>query len=98
MTRPSWWQLSVQCPPEDTDAVAAAIIAATGQGVEEPEAGRLTTVLGDEREARELGGLLVERFPALEAAVSATEPVDWSVRWRDGIRTRRFGRLVVTPS
>lgn len=98
MTRPSWWQLSVQCPPEDTDAVAAAIIAATGQGVEEPEAGRLTTVLGDERDARELGGLLVARFPALEAAVSATEPVDWSVRWRDGIRTRRFGRLVVTPS
>lgn len=26
------------------------------------------------------------------------DPVDWSVKWRDGIITRRFGRLVVTAS
>ena len=28
----------------------------------------------------------------------ALEPVDWSIRWRDGIITRRFGRLLLTPS
>jgi ribosomal protein L11 methyltransferase len=98
MTAAAWWQLSVQCRPEDTDAVAAAIVDATGQGVEEPALGRLSTVLPSDVEARTLGGSLVARFPALEAAVTEVEPVDWSVRWRDGIITRRFGRLLVTPS
>ncbi len=98
MNAAAWWQLSVQCRPEDTDAVAAAIVAATGQGVEEPEPGRLSTVLPTAVDARALAGSLVAGFPALEAAVTEVEPVDWSVRWRDGIVTRRFGRLVVTPS
>jgi ribosomal protein L11 methyltransferase len=98
MNAAAWWQLSVQCRPEDTDAVAAAIVAATGQGVEEPEPGRLSTVLPTAVDARALAGSLVAGFPALEAAVTEVEPVDWSVRWRHGIVTRRFGRLVVTPS
>lgn len=98
MNAAAWWQLSVQCRPEDTDAVAAAVVAATGQGVEEPEPGRLSTVLPTAVDARALAGSLVAGFPALEAAVTEVEPVDWSVRWRDGIVTRRFGRLVVTPS
>lgn len=98
MTQPSWWRLSVQCRPEDTDAVAAAIIAATGQGVEEPGPGRLSTAVAAAIDARALAGSLVARFPSLEAIVTELEPVDWTVRWRDGIVTRRFGRLVVTPS
>ena len=93
-----WWQVHVECRGDDTDQVAAAIIAATGQGVEEPQPGVLTTVLPSEFDAKELLGGLAARFLQLEGSVTRLEPVDWTVRWRDGIITRRFGRLVVTPS
>jgi ribosomal protein L11 methyltransferase len=93
-----WWQVHVECRPEDADLVAAAIVEATGQGVEEPEPGVVTTVLPTELDAKRLVGDLAARFLQLEASVTRLEPVDWTVRWRDGISTRRFGRLVVTPS
>lgn len=94
----SWWQVRIECLPTDTDLVAAAIISATGQGVEEPEPGILTTVLPNDIDAKTLVGDLAARFARLEGSVTQLEPVDWTVRWRDGIITRRFGRLVVTPS
>jgi ribosomal protein L11 methyltransferase len=93
-----WWRISVDCRPEDTDAVAAALVAATGQGVEEPAEGRLLTVETSEENAKRVVDALVASFPALEGIVTPLDPVDWSVKWRDGIITRRFGRLVVTPS
>jgi ribosomal protein L11 methyltransferase len=93
-----WWRISVDCRPEDTDAVAAALVAATGQGVEEPAEGRLLTVETSEDKAKRVVGALVAAFPALEGFVTPLEPVDWSTKWREGIITRRFGRLVVTPS
>jgi ribosomal protein L11 methyltransferase len=93
-----WWHVTVTCRPEDTDRVAAGIVMATGHGVEEPQVGVLTTVLGTEHDARRLVGTLAEHFTGLEASVVEREPVDWTVRWRDGIATRRFGRLVLTPS
>ncbi|MDX2261954.1 MAG: 50S ribosomal protein L11 methyltransferase [Gemmatimonadales bacterium] len=93
-----WWRISVDCRPEDTDAVAAALVAATGQGVEEPAEGRLLTVETSEENAKRVVGALVASFPALEGIVTPLDPVDWSVKWREGIITRRFGRLVVTAS
>jgi ribosomal protein L11 methyltransferase len=93
-----WWHLAISCDPVAGDHVAAAIVAATGQGVEEREPGLLTTVLATELGAKRLAGDLAGAFPGLEANVTELEPVDWTVRWRDGIATRRFGRLVVTPS
>jgi ribosomal protein L11 methyltransferase len=94
----TWWRISVDCRPEDTDAVAAALVAATGQGVEEPAEGRLLTVETSEERAKQVVGELVATFPALEGIVTPLDPVDWSTKWREGIITRRFGRLVVTPS
>lgn len=93
-----WWQIAVECAPDDTDAVAAALIAATGEAVEEPEPGRVVAVAADEMRAKAIVGELAARFPGLEASVIPLEPVDWSLQWREGIQTRRFGRLVVTPS
>ena len=93
-----WWHLTVRCRPEDTDGVAASIVTATGHGVEEPEPGVLLSALRTEHDARHLLSSLVEHFDSLEGTVVALEPVDWTVRWRDGIVTRRFGRLVLTPS
>ncbi len=95
---PLWWRLRIACRPADSDEIAAALVVATGQGVEEPAAGVLLTVAATEAEARRIVADLGQRFEQFEAQVSSLEAVDWSVRWRDGIVTRRFGRLVVTPS
>jgi ribosomal protein L11 methyltransferase len=35
---------------------------------------------------------------APETSRRRIEPVDWSTRWRDGLGSRRFGRLTVAPS
>ena len=40
-------------------------------------------------------------FTPFLGRMPATRPldkVDWSIRWRDGLAARQFGRLVVTPS
>ncbi len=93
-----WWQVHVVCRPEDNDAVAAALIAALGQAVEEPEAGTLTTAVTSEDQAKAVLGALAAEYPGLAGSVTALDPVDWSVRWREGIAARRFGRLLLTPS
>ena len=93
-----WWQLTLSFRADDTDMVAARLIAATGYGAEEPAPGTLLTVVEDRDLAQQLAGSLAVEFTGLEASVTELEPVDWTVRWRDGIEARRFGRLVVTPS
>jgi ribosomal protein L11 methyltransferase len=94
----TWWRLTITCDSRLSDAIAAAIVAATGNGVEEPEAGTICTTLESELAAAELLHDLVERFGELGSDISAAAPIDWSTRWRDGIVTRTFGRLVLTPS
>lgn len=78
--------------------MAAALVGATGQGVEEPEPGALLTVAMSEADAKRIVAELSLIFEDFEGAVTPLEPVDWSVKWRDGISTRTFGRLVLTPS
>ncbi|MES2123424.1 MAG: 50S ribosomal protein L11 methyltransferase [Gemmatimonadota bacterium] len=93
-----WWRIAVSCREEDTDAVAAALVAATGQGVEEPEAGSLLTVAPTEDEAARIMSDLGATFHEIEGAITPLVPVDWSVRWRDGIIRRNFERFVLTPT
>lgn len=94
----TWWQLDITCRPEDTDAVAAAVVTATGHGVEEPEPGRIRAVATSDLDGRAVGDDLAGRFSELTTTLTPIDPVDWSVHWRDGITTRRIGRLVLTPS
>ncbi|HEY3935085.1 MAG TPA: 50S ribosomal protein L11 methyltransferase [Gemmatimonadales bacterium] len=94
----AWWRVTFTPPLDTVDAVAGAIVTATGAGVEEPAAGTLITVLESESEARDLIERIAEAFPGTGAACSTAPSIDWSTRWRDGIVTRHFGRLVVTPS
>jgi ribosomal protein L11 methyltransferase len=96
--RERWWQVSVVITDDNVDQVAAAVVAVTGQGVEEPAPGQLTTVLDSAESADHLVFELRRAFGGIDARVTEIEPVNWVERWRDGIQTRRFGRLVVTPS
>jgi ribosomal protein L11 methyltransferase len=93
-----WWRVTITAEPEIVDAIAAAVVNATGHGVEEPRAGVISTILSSERDANALVTAVRDQFAGVDATVDATIPVDWSTRWRDGIVTRTFGRLVLTPS
>ena len=97
MTEP-WWGVAVRCRPADRDAVAAFLVGITGQGVEEAADGLIHTVVESEAEAAVLIAEAAATFRDIEGTTSRLDPIDWSVHWRDGITTRRFGRLIVTPS
>ena len=94
----TWWRLTITCDPNQSDAIAAALVTATGNGVEELVAGTICTTLDSEDGADRLLQGLVARFGDLHGEIIATDAIDWSTRWRDGIVTRTFGRLVLTPS
>jgi ribosomal protein L11 methyltransferase len=94
----SWWRLTIKARPDQSDAIAAALVAATGNGVEEPQSGMICTTVDSERDATALVTRLSSQFAGIKVMIEATDPVDWSTRWRDGIVTRTFGRLVLTPS
>jgi ribosomal protein L11 methyltransferase len=79
--------------------MTAWLVARTGQAVEERDDGILVTFAPDEAAAE---ALVLELERDVDASVRTErrllEPVDWSVRWRDGLAPRRFGRLTVVPS
>jgi ribosomal protein L11 methyltransferase len=93
-----WWRVTIATSPAQLDAVAAAVVAMTGQGVEEPAAGQLCTTVDSEFLAREIARSLAAQFSGIDTTVAGTAAVDWSTRWRDGIVQRHFGRLLLTPS
>lgn len=96
-----WWAVDVtpSAPGSTGQALAAWLVARTGQAIEEREDGTLVTFAGSERDAEELvralGG---SSDPAATAQLRPLDPVDWSTRWRDGLGPRRIGRLIVAPS
>ena len=88
----------ITADPEIVDAIAATVIAATGQGVEELRRGTLAMVLDSEPHARELAESIRTHFSLDGVSIEPCDAVDWLTHWRDGIATRSFGRLVLTPS
>jgi ribosomal protein L11 methyltransferase len=96
----TWWAIDVRAVPETREQLGAWLVARTGQAVEERDDGTLVTFAPDEHAADELieeiglaaGGC------APETSRRRIEPVDWSIRWRDGLGARSFGRLTVAPS
>ena len=93
-----WWRLTLTSDPANADAIAAIVVALTANGVEEPHPGTVCTTLESEAAANALADRLRNAFPGLTATLETTHPIDWSTRWRDGIATREFGRLLLTPS
>lgn len=93
-----WWRVTITLPPEQSDAVAALVVAATGNGVEEPSAGVVCTTLDSTADAETLRRRVTAEFAAAAVSLHEVPVVDWATHWRDGIITRTFGRLVLTPS
>ncbi len=95
----SWCAVDLHAPADIREAVGQWLVGATGEAIEEREDGTLVGFLPDDSGLPALRADLHEAFG--EAVALATRPlelVDWSVRWRDGLAPRQFGRLVVTPS
>lgn len=95
----TWWAIDVRTAPDRREQVGAWLVAWTGQAVEEREDGTLVTFAPDEAAA----GVLVAELTRSETSPPETtlrplETIDWSVRWRDGLGPRHFGRLTVVPS
>jgi len=93
-----WWRVAIRCRPVDRDAVAAFLVGITGQGVEEAADGLIHTVAESEAEAKVLVAEVAAGYRGIHGTIGRLDPIDWSVHWRDGITTRRFGRVIVTPS
>jgi ribosomal protein L11 methyltransferase len=92
----SWWAIDVRTAPENRATVGAWLVARTGHAVEERDDGLLIGFAADEAEAARLVDELASAAAVGERRPVA--PVDWTVRWRDGLGPRRIGRLTVSPS
>ena len=95
----TWWAVAVGVDEGERAAVAAWLVAETGQAVEERDDGTLVSF------AEDLAGAegLIARLKAAHGSGVRTErrpldSVDWTTRWRDGLGPRRLGRLTVVPS
>jgi len=95
-----WWAVDVTpSAPTSGNALAAWLVARTGQAIEERDDGTLVTFAEDEAGAESLiRALAGSPDSAATAAIRPLDVVDWSTRWKDGLGPRRFGRLIVTPS
>ncbi len=95
----TWWAIDVWTAPEHRAAVGAWLVARTGHAVEERDDGLLVGFAADEPDADRLLAELAGggAAPAI-AKRRALEPVDWSVRWREGRGPRQIGRLTIAPS
>lgn len=95
----SWWAIDVRPAAEQRDRMTAWLVARTGQAVEERDDGTLVTFAPDEASAVALVAQLEREVdPSAGTQRRLLEPVDWSIRWREGLGPRRFGKLTVVPS
>jgi ribosomal protein L11 methyltransferase len=95
----TWWAIDVRAVPERRQRTSAWLVAHTGQAVEERDDGTLVTFAEDEPAATALiAALTAAEGTPVDAEPRPLEPVDWSIRWREGLGSRRFGRLTVMPS
>ncbi len=94
----TWWAIDVRTVPEHRAAVGAWLVTRTGHAVEERDDGVLVGFAVDEADAEMLLAELAGGAAPARGERRALEPVDWSVRWRDGLGPRRIGRLTIAPS
>lgn len=82
----------------DREAVAALLVAATGQAIEERDDGSLVGWAPSEREARTIRERLTTHDPRLSASIRELPDIDWTTEWKKGLAPRTIGRVIVTPS
>lgn len=95
----TWCAVDLLAPEQIRAAVGSWLVGVTGQAIEERSDGTLVGFLPHESESPGLEAELRRAFGTEVAfATRPLEQVDWTLRWRDGLRPRQIGRLLVTPS
>ena len=95
----TWWAVELTADAGDREAASAWLVARTGHAVEERADGAVVGFAADRLSAEATMHGVTEAFAdRVTVALREIEPVDWSVRWRDGIGVRRVGRLALVPS
>lgn len=93
------WVVEVHCPDSRREEVGPWLVQHTGAGVEERADGALMSWAADTETLESLQRGIADTFgPGCAVSAVPQTPVDWSVRWRDGLAPRQIGRLLVTPS
>ncbi|HVX89886.1 MAG TPA: 50S ribosomal protein L11 methyltransferase [Gemmatimonadales bacterium] len=93
----SGWAIDVTVPGAERESVAALLVQATGQAIEEREDGTLVGWSETEAGAQKVRSAMSE-VRGVVAAVRPLPDVDWTVEWKKGLAPRTIGRVIVTPS
>lgn len=95
----TWCAVRVHGSAAARDAMAAWLVGRTGHAVQEEDDGSLVSFAEDESAGRGLlAGFRREFGGEASAEILPLPPVDWSVRWRDGLAPRRIGRLTIATT
>lgn len=92
----SWTSLRVHAPGRLADA-SAALFAAGAQGVHE-DGESLVTHFPPETDVGAVIRQVQTAVPGATVETAPTEPIDWSVHWRDKLQAHRVGRLTIVPT
>jgi ribosomal protein L11 methyltransferase len=93
--RAAWVSVRVQ-PGAARDAVVAALFEAGAQGIQEV-GDELVTHVATANAADEMRRAVLSASADARVATAPVDPVDWSVRWKEGIRAQDLGAIVITP-
>lgn len=94
----SGWAIDVQVPGAERESVAALLVQATGQAIEEREDGVLVGWAGDAAGAEKVRGAMCEVRGVAGAAIRPLPDVDWTREWMKGLEPRVIGSVIVSPS
>ena len=94
----SGWAIDVQVSGAERESVAALLVQATGQAIEEREDGTLVGWAPDEPTARAVMDRLATRDPRPVTSLRPLAAIDWTTEWKKGLAPRTIGRVIVTPS
>ncbi len=94
----TWWSVEVDLSGADPSAVATRLVVETGHAVEERPA-RVVGFAADRGAAARAGAAITAAFgPSVTVRHAEVAEVDWSLKWREGLRVHRIGRLAIGPS
>lgn len=88
----SGWAIEVHVTGAERESVAALLVQATGQAIEDRDDGTLIGWAEDEAKARGIAARIAG------SSIRPLPDVDWTVEWKKGLAPRTIGRVIVTPS
>jgi len=94
----SGWAIDVRVEGAERESVAALLVQATGQAIEEREDGTLIGWAETRGRAEEIRSTLEARSTKHEVTLRELPQIDWTTKWKEGLAPRTIGRVIVTPT